>query len=58
MKIKKHKYKSKLLIVEDSSILVLQKKRRRKDLSLQVVFLKKENLRKRDLLEKFMKKLA
>ncbi len=41
MKIKSHKYKSKLLIVEDASILVLQKKEEKKRFVLAGGFLKK-----------------
>jgi ADP-ribose pyrophosphatase YjhB (NUDIX family) len=41
MKIKNHKYKSKLLIVEDSLILVLQKKEEKKRFVLAGGFLKK-----------------
>ncbi len=41
MKIKNHKYKSKLLIVEDASILVLQKKEDKKRFVLAGGFLKK-----------------
>jgi len=41
MKIKKHKHKSKLLIVEDSSVLVLQKKEEKKRYVLAGGFLKK-----------------
>ena len=42
MKIRKHKYKSKLLIVEDSSVLVLQKKTEKKRFVLAGGFLKKK----------------
>ncbi|MDB9723640.1 NUDIX domain-containing protein [Polaribacter sp.] len=41
MKIKNHKYKSKLLIVEDSSMFVLQKKEEKKRFVLVGGFLKK-----------------
>ncbi len=41
MKIKNHKHKSKLLIVEDTSILVLQKKEEKKRFVLAGGFLKK-----------------
>lgn len=56
MKIKSHKHKSKLLIIEGASILVLQKKVKKKRFVLVGGFLKKMNLLKMLLLEKFMKK--